>query len=233
MTERARPASDSSSVSGSGRSTVSRPRSPPGRGRPARPRPDDARARPSRRSPNRPFHMSAIRPTSGRPTCSPAAPMQTRGGGSGSGGADGAVDAEVLAVERRLGLGPHQPADRDDLLELREAHRRRRELVAVGLVLVLAPAGADAEHEATRRTTPAASPPSWRSAPAGGSRDPSTWWHSCTSWARREPGERRPGLEERVGLGVEPVEVVGDPQRVEVRERGRQDVLVLVQRDRP
>ena len=47
-----------------------------------------------------------------------------------------------------------------------------------------------------------------------------------------QPGERGPRLQERVGLGVEAVEVVGDPQRVEMGERGGQDVLVLIHHDR-
>ena len=36
---------------------------------------------------------------------------------------------------------------------------------------------------------------------------------------RGEPGERRPCLEERIGLRIEAVEVIGDPQRIEVREQ--------------
>ncbi len=48
-----------------------------------------------------------------------------------------------------------------------------------------------------------------------------------------EPGEGDPRLEKALLLlGVEAVEVVGDPQRVEVGQRIREDVLLLVHHDR-
>jgi hypothetical protein len=48
-----------------------------------------------------------------------------------------------------------------------------------------------------------------------------------------QPGEGGPTFEETFGLvGVEAVEVVGDPHRVEVRQHRRQDVLLLVHHDR-
>ena len=47
-----------------------------------------------------------------------------------------------------------------------------------------------------------------------------------------QPGKGRPGLHERIGLGVESVEVVGNPQRVEVLCRDRENVLLLIDDDR-
>jgi hypothetical protein len=48
-----------------------------------------------------------------------------------------------------------------------------------------------------------------------------------------EPGQGRPTLEETLPLvGIEAVEVVGDPDRVEVGERRREDVFLLVLDDR-
>ena len=60
----------------------------------------------------------------------------------------GLVDREVFALEARRRFGPHQPTDRHDLFELGVTNRRLGELVAVGLVFVGAPTGADSEHEA-------------------------------------------------------------------------------------
>ena len=48
----------------------------------------------------------------------------------------------------------------------------------------------------------------------------------------REPCKGRPGLHERIGLGVESVEMVGNPQRVEVLRRDRENVLLLIDDDR-
>jgi len=47
-----------------------------------------------------------------------------------------------------------------------------------------------------------------------------------------EPRERRPRFDKWVGLGVEPVEVVGDPHRVEGAVDRGQDVLGLFDNDR-
>ncbi len=47
-----------------------------------------------------------------------------------------------------------------------------------------------------------------------------------------QPGEGGPGFQERVGASVEAVEVVSDPKAVEVRQHGRENVLLLVQDDR-
>ena len=46
------------------------------------------------------------------------------------------ADAEVLAIEGRMILTPHQATDVNELFELGEAHRRLGEVVAVRLVFV-------------------------------------------------------------------------------------------------
>ena len=50
---------------------------------------------------------------------------------------------------------------------------------------------------------------------------------------RREPRQGGPGLEKPFLLGgIETVEVIGDPDRVEVGKHGRKDVLGLIDRYR-
>ena len=143
-----------------------------------------------------------------------------------------AVDAEVLAFERRLVLRPHQTADGDDLFELSEPHRCLREVVAVRQVLVLAPPCADAEDEAAPRE---------HLQRRGHLRRQRRWAVAVAQHvmaelhvrvASSQPGECGPRFEKRVGLGIEPVEVVGDPHRVEVGQCRGQDVLVLEHHDR-
>ena len=59
------------------------------------------------------------------------------------GAADGAIDHVVAAFEPSLVFGPHQLHDLDRLGELADPHCGPGELVAVGLVFALVPAGAD------------------------------------------------------------------------------------------
>ena len=174
------------------------------------------------------------RPTIGRPICSPELPMQIGGMMSGRGVAAASSIWKYVPLERRVLLGPHQPADLDDLFELSRAARGgRREVVAVGQVFVLPPAGADAEHEAS----------AGKHLERGGHlRDQGRVAVAVPEHVvaqhdvgerRRQPGERGPAFEEALLLlAVEAVEVVGDPHRVEVRQRLGEDVLLLVHHDR-
>ena len=47
-----------------------------------------------------------------------------------------------------------------------------------------------------------------------------------------QPGEGGPGFQEGVGASVEAIEVVSDPQAVEERKGGRENVLLLVEDNR-
>ena len=121
----------------------------------------------------------------------------------------------------------------DDLLELAQPHRGRRELVAVRAVLVLAPSTADAEHE------PPAGEHLQRRRHLGGQRRVAiavaehVMAQHHVGELGGQPRERRPALEEAFRLLlVEAVEVVGDPHRVEVRQRRGEDVALLVHHDR-
>src|SRR5207247_2802901 len=67
--------------------------------------------------------------------------------GIGSGLAVGAADLVVLALIRRRRLGPHEPDQLDGLAELRDAHGRGRKGPAVGAILLLVPAGTDAQDD--------------------------------------------------------------------------------------
>ena len=149
----------------------------------------------------------------------------------GFGRSSGTVDAEEASLKARFVLDPHAAADLDGLLQLGETHRRSGEVVAVGLVFVLAPACTDAEHE------PAAAEHVQRGGHLGGeggrtvatAQDVMAQRHVVE--AGRQPGKNRPCLHERVGSSVEAVEMVGDPQRVEMGQSLRQDVVLLVHHD--
>ena len=62
----------------------------------------------------------------------------------GLGAADRALDPEVLAGEARALFRPHGDEDLERLFELREANARRGKFEAVGAVLPVAPAAAEA-----------------------------------------------------------------------------------------
>src|SRR5207245_1465408 len=82
-----------------------------------------------------------------RPGLCPADPDRRMGALHGFRRADGRVHAVMLAVVRRAILRPEATRDLERVLELVHARRRARVVVAVGAVLRLLPAGAEAELE--------------------------------------------------------------------------------------
>ena len=177
--------------------------------------------------------MSAQRPTTGSATCSPLAPMQIGGTTSGRGVA--AASSIVKYSPWNVGCGSVHISRQicDHFLELVQSHRCRRELVAVRVVLVLAPPTTDAEHE------PSAGEHLQRRRHLGDQRRVAiavpehVMAQHHVGELGGQPRERRPALEEAFRLLlVESVEVVGDPHRVEVRQRGGEDVALLVHHDR-
>src|SRR5262249_31042897 len=66
----------------------------------------------------------------------------------GLGIAPGALDPVVAAVELRALVAPHAQADLQRFGELPQARSDRREVVAVGAILVFVPPGAETELEA-------------------------------------------------------------------------------------
>ena len=129
-------------------------------------------------------------------------------------------------------LGPHQTADLDEFFQLRKTHGGLREVVAIGRVLVSAPPSSDTEHEPAtgqglQRCRHLRREGRWSIAVAE-----NVVTQGDIGKLGAQPGEGCPGFEERVGTSVEPVEVVSDPQAVEVRKGSRENVLLLVQDDR-
>ena len=123
----------------------------------------------------------------------------------------------VLAVEVG-GLVGEQPDDHlERLVEAVEALLERRQLDAVGVALLLVPAGAEAELEAAVRRRCRGWPPCWPARPGAGRR--------CRSPARRRRSRvvawasavvRDPALEARAGrVGEDRIEVVERPARLE------------------
>jgi len=47
-----------------------------------------------------------------------------------------------------------------------------------------------------------------------------------------QPSEGGPSFHEWIGFGIEPVEMIGDPQRIEVLDRSGQDIGFLIHDDR-
>ena len=49
---------------------------------------------------------------------------------------------------------------------------------------------------------------------------------------RSQPRERCPGFHKWVGVRIHAIEMIGNPQRIEMWQRGRQDVLLLKNNNR-
>ena len=171
----------------------SRPGIGPGR---ARRRHAARRTRPASRRRCCTRRRSAPRARAVRGRASP--PMMIGGCGrcTGLGRASSGVQAVVRAGEGERPVGPDAADDRELLLEQLHARPERRELEAVGLVLALVPAGAEAELDAPVRDVVDGSDVLGEHRRVAERRRRDEHAEAQAGRDRREPRHRRPGSSE-------------------------------------